>query len=393
MGAGTQAYGKMTLLLVSGALLVLSALYFTVPIIATISEEFAVTPGKAALAGAVFSICFALGCLVYGPLSSRLGRKRVMVAGLIGLSLATLLTCLVGQFHWLLILRGLQGATASTFSPVALTYAGEMFPADRRVTVIGFISTGFLLSGIVGQVLASALTYWSGWQAVFLLFGIFYGVLAACFLLWLPEAPRARKQALHLGASLAAIAKNRSLLCCYIITVTVLLSFVGAYSALAFYLTEPPFSLSFMQIVAIRAAGIVGMALCLFAGRLCRRFGMAAIIRAGLLLAIIGLLLLGMVQTVVMYTLASVVFVAGIALIVPSLIAIIGELGGTSRALATSLYTFILFIGASLGPVLAMQVLEWRLTVTVFHLLAVVLIISLLASTLIKQPAISGQEN
>jgi len=386
-----RSYRLMTANLFSGALLVLSALYFTVPIIQVLGQEFSVSTSTAAWAGTAFSAFFAIGCLIYGPLSTRLGRKRVMVAGLIGLALATGLTFFTDSFAMLLILRCLQGATASTFSPVALTYAGEMFPPSKRVTVIGFISTGFLMSGIFGQVSASVLTYWSGWESLFLVFGCLYALLALCFVMFLPEAPKAAVRAQQKATG--SLLSNRSLLLCYIVTITVLLCFVGTYSALEFHLSEPPFSLQFSEIVTIRAVGIDGMLLCPFAGRLCGRFGMPAILRTGLATSVLSLILLGFVKQELAYAVVSVFFVSGIALIVPSLIALIGELGGSKRALATSLYTFILFIGASLGPITAIAVIELEWSLSVYHIFAGLFLISLLCSLFVRQPeaATSGQ--
>lgn len=382
-----RSYGLMTANLFSGALLVLSALYFTVPIIQVLSDEFDISTSTAAWSGTAFSFFFAIGCLIYGPLSSRVGRKRVMVAGLIGLALATVLTYITHSFAWLLLLRCLQGATASTFSPVALTYAGEMFSPSKRVSVIGFISTGFLMSGIFGQVVASVLTYWSGWNSLFLVFGCLYAILAVCFILFLPEAEKTISSAQK--KSKGSIMNNRSLLLCYGVTITVLLCFVGTYSALEFQLSAPPFSLEFSEIVTIRAVGIVGMILCPFAGRLCSRFGMPAILRSGLAIAVTSLLLLGFVKHMLIYAIISVMFVAGIALIVPSLIALIGEHGGSGRALATSIYTFILFIGASLGPIVAMAVIEQQWAMSVYHLFAALFFISFICSIFVKQPALA----
>lgn len=387
-----RSYTMMIVNLCSGALLVLSALYFTVPIVTVISSEFEVSTTTAALSGTAFSLFFACGCLVYGPLSSRLGRKKVMVAGLLGLAAATLLTVKAQSFTELLLLRCLQGATASTFSPVALTYAGEMFPEGRRVSVIGYISTGLLMSGIVGQVASSALTYWLGWQSLFLVFGIAYMLLVISFILFLPEAPKAGLASMPnnvYGTSNTRFA-SKSLLFCYFITFTVLLCFVGAYSALEFYLSKAPFLLDESAILAIRAAGIAGMLLCPFAGRLCNRYGKPIILRIGLTLAVGGLLLLGIMKQPLLYALVSIVFVSGIALVVPSLIALIGELGRERRALATSLYTFILFVGASLGPIAALQLIHsnW-LGFSVYHSFACLFLISLMCSLFVREPSSS----
>jgi hypothetical protein len=48
-----------------------------------------------------------------------------------------------------------------------------------------------------------------------------------------------------------------------------------------------------------------------------------------------------------------VVFVAGIATIVPSVIALIGGRGGSTRAGALGLSGLAIFVGASLGPLAA----------------------------------------
>ena len=58
---------------------------------------------------------------------------------------------IVHSFTVLLILRALQGVFAASFSPVVMTYTTETYPRVKRVTAISFISTSFMLSGVLGQ--------------------------------------------------------------------------------------------------------------------------------------------------------------------------------------------------------------------------------------------------
>jgi len=51
-------------------------------------------------------------------------------------------------------------------------------------------------------------------------------------------------------------------------------------------------------------------------------------------------------STLVLVTVASVIFVAGISIVVPTLINIVGILGGRASGGAVALYAFILFVGA-----------------------------------------------
>lgn len=384
-----RQYAVMSILLFSSALFILSSLYVTVPLISLFALEFQVSPEQASLAGSAFSLLFAAGCFIYGPLSDRLGRKKVMVSGLAVLAVVTLLIGMSESFTVLLILRCVQGAAAATFSPVALTYAGEMFPGDRKVTAIGYISTGFLMAGILGQVWGSGVEQWGGWQTVFASMACVYFILVIGLALLLPPAPsnKAAGKETNPLRQAGAVLRNRSLLLCYGITITVLLCFVGAYSAMGQLLGGAPFHLHPNEILGIRAVGIAGMVLSPLAGRLGRRFGVSAVLRAGLSAAIAGLIAMGMVHQPYLYAAVSILFAAGISLLVPSLISLIGELGGPYRATATSLYTFILFIGASLGPVVTTTLLKHDMPSLPFLAFAGLLGCSFMLSLFVRLPS------
>ena len=55
------------------------------------------------------------------------------------------------SFTLLIILRAIQGICAAAFSPVSITYVTETYSPVKRVTAISFISTSFMLSGVIGQ--------------------------------------------------------------------------------------------------------------------------------------------------------------------------------------------------------------------------------------------------
>lgn len=381
-------YSMISAILFSSALLILSSLYVTVPLVYIFAKEFQVTPESASLAGSAFSLLFAAGCLIYGPLSDRVGRKKVMVSGLIVLAVATFLIGVTDSFAVLLILRCVQGAAAATFSPVALTYAGEMFPNDRKVTAIGYISTGFLMAGIIGQVWASGVEQYGGWHTVFISMACAYLILAIVMGVLLPQSRKNKEFAKESNPlqQVGMVLGNSNLLLCYGITIMVLLCFVGAYSAMGHLLSGPPFNLNRGEILGIRAIGIAGMVLSPLAGRLGRKFGVLMVLRAGSASAIIGLMAMSIVHQPYLYAAVSVIFVAGISLLVPSLISLIGEFGAPYRAIATSLYTFILFVGASLGPLLTTTLLKLDMPSLPFVFFAIVLGCGFIMSLFVRLP-------
>lgn len=381
-----QNYSLMTVVLCWSGLVIMSSLYITIPLIATFADVFKVELTQAAWASTAFSFCFALGCLVYGPLSDRVGRKSIMLLGLSSLAVISLLTGLITDLSWLILLRGLQGAAAATFSPVALAYVVEVFPIEKRVTTIGFINTGFLMAAIIGQIFSSYVSQFYGWNAIFYSLGIVYIVTAGLILWFIPRSyvPCVELNVTTIFSQLAMVLTRKSLLCAYAIALTILLVFVGMYTALNDYLSSPIFGFTAPQIFSVRAIGIIGMLLSPYSGRLVEQYGLFAVLRSGMALSIIGLLLLGFGGNLSLIVIASILFVAGTALFAPTVIAIIGRLGGAARGVAISVYTFILFTGASLGPIVTLNLLKAGSYFWTFLGLAVVLSCGLAASCLIR---------
>lgn len=179
-----ENYALMTTILSWTGMVVMSSLYLTIPLISLFSDYFNISLVQAGFTSSVFSLGFALGCFFYGAISEKYGRKNVIVFGLFSLSMITLLLGLVNDFSIILLLRGIQGLAAATFSPVALAYTLEVFPNDRKVGAIGFISTGFLVAGIVGQVFSGYVSEHSHWHVIFYVLAAVY-LITALLVVWI----------------------------------------------------------------------------------------------------------------------------------------------------------------------------------------------------------------
>jgi len=292
------------------------------------------------------------------------------------------LTFIIGlatSFNQLLILRALQGAAAATFSPVALTYVGMMFPDKKKVTTIGIISSGFLMAGIVGQLLSSFIESMFSWNMVFYFLGIIYLITAFLLFIILPNDVITEE-----NKNISAVIRQfkipftkKPLILCNCISITILLSFVGMYTALGHYL-HSNFGFDDQEIFYVRAAGIFGITLSPLTGRFVQKFGMKKVLHTGLVCSIIGLFSMGFSSHLFFTILMSIVYVCGIAIVVPTMLALVGQLGGNEKGIATSIYTFILFIGASIGPLLATLILKTGNTNMPFIVFGCILTVGLL---------------
>ena len=118
-------------------------------------------------------------------------------------------------------------------------------------------------------------------------------------------------------------------------------------------------------------------------GRFVQKFGMQKVLTSGLLCSIIGLFFMGFSSHLWIIILMSLIFVCGIAIVVPSMLALVGQLGRNEKGIATSVYTFILFIGASIGPLLATLILQTGNISLPFLVFGCLLTVGLFLSTIL----------
>ncbi|MBO0316131.1 MFS transporter, partial [Escherichia coli] len=128
---------------------VMGSLYTALPLTAAFAEDFHVPESIATLNGVIFSLTYSLSCLFYGTISEKFGRIKTILVGMSALVVICLVIGFVHSFIILLIMRALQGVFAASFSPAAMTYTTETYPPVKRVTAISFISTSFMLSGVL----------------------------------------------------------------------------------------------------------------------------------------------------------------------------------------------------------------------------------------------------
>jgi YNFM family putative membrane transporter len=70
------AFLRQLVLLAVCGLLVPAQLYLAIPLATPVQVSFAASESAAAWTGSAFSLAYAIGFLVFGPLSDRIGRRR-----------------------------------------------------------------------------------------------------------------------------------------------------------------------------------------------------------------------------------------------------------------------------------------------------------------------------
>ncbi len=123
-----------------------------------------------------YAIVFAALLVPLGPLSDRLGHKRVFVLGL-ALFTAASAACALATGLWVLVVcRVLQAVGAAALTPATLGLLLSVFPAERRQVAVRVWSASAALAAAAGPVFGGLLVSVS-WRWVFLV-NIPIGVLA-----------------------------------------------------------------------------------------------------------------------------------------------------------------------------------------------------------------------
>lgn len=129
--------------------------------------------------GAFWSAFFAVHAILiipFGWASDRYNRIKIMAAGVIGWSLATLGSAYAIGFFSLLVLRGLIGLGEAAYGPVSNALLCEVFKPSEKARTVGIYNGGMFLGSCVGLVGGALLGFPLAFQVVALP-GIVLGVL------------------------------------------------------------------------------------------------------------------------------------------------------------------------------------------------------------------------
>lgn len=131
-----------------------------------------------------------LGALIGGPLSDRIGRRPVLLGGLVFFAIMSLLTVLAGSIDSLLVLRLLTGLGLGCVMPNAIALTSEYAPERVRSTAVMVMFCGFSLGAALGGLAAAVLIADFGWRSVFVAGGVLPLLGAIAVWRWLPESVR-----------------------------------------------------------------------------------------------------------------------------------------------------------------------------------------------------------
>ena len=125
--------------------------------------------GKMGSLNTAFMVSYMLIAPLFGFLADRLPRWFLVGVGVIAWSLATGATGLADTFTILFLTRCLVGVGEAAYGPVAPTVISDLFPVQKRGSVMAIFYVAIPVGSALGYVLGGQVTAWAGgdWRWAF----------------------------------------------------------------------------------------------------------------------------------------------------------------------------------------------------------------------------------
>ncbi|MGH0514529.1 MULTISPECIES: MFS transporter [Bacillus cereus group] len=161
-------------------------------VIVALQKEWGLSTQEMGWIGSINSIGMAVGALIFGILSDKIGRKSVFIITLLLFSIGSGLTALTTTLAMFLVLRFLIGMGLGGELPVASTLVSESVEAHERGKIVvlleSFWAGGWLIAALISYFVIPKY----GWEVAMVLSAV--PALYALYLRWnLPDSPRFQK--------------------------------------------------------------------------------------------------------------------------------------------------------------------------------------------------------
>ncbi|MEO8564257.1 MAG: multidrug effflux MFS transporter [bacterium] len=158
-----------TFTLLLGALVTLAsfATDMGLPVLAETARSLGVKPGAAALTLSVFLAGFAIGPLVFGPLSDHFGRRPVLLTGCGMFACFGALGAFSQSLHALLLWRTLMGIGAGGCQVLVLAIVRDLFTGTEARVKQSYVNLAGGVAPIIAPTLGIAIATFGGWRAIY----------------------------------------------------------------------------------------------------------------------------------------------------------------------------------------------------------------------------------
>lgn len=316
--------------------------------------DFSTTAGQAARVISAFALAYGVLQLFYGPVGDRYGKVRVIGLATLACTVGSVGAALSSNLDWLIASRLVSGAAAAGIIPLTMAWIGDNVPYEGRQDVLAQLLGATVFGMIAGQWLGGLAADTLGWRTAFALLALLF--LASGMLLinrgnQLPlQSPGSVGSVVRLTGDVLAVPWARAVLAVTFVEGAL------AFSAIAFIPSHlhTRFSLPMSTAGGIVALyGVGGLVYSRFARALLRRLGEANLARLGGVCMAFAFGTLAVGPSWHWALPACLIAGFGFYALHNTLQSNATQMAPSARGTAVSLFACCLFLGQSLGMLVA----------------------------------------
>jgi DHA1 family bicyclomycin/chloramphenicol resistance-like MFS transporter len=266
------------------------------PALPRVARSLDATDGLTQLSISACLVGLAIGQLAFGPLGDRFGRRRPLLAGVAGWTVASLLCAAAPNAEVLIALRFVEGAGGAAGLVLARAVIRDLYDAAELARAFARVALLSNIAPVVAPIMGGLLLYVIPWRGLFVTLTVIGVVLLGGTAVALPESlPEERRRRGGIRSTVTAVRElSRDRLFLGSIAVFACSSaMLFTYISLSSFVLQQQFGFDASAFSAVFAANSVGIVI---AGwvcvRLLRRRAPQFLLGLGLMLAMLGSVLL-----------------------------------------------------------------------------------------------------
>jgi MFS transporter, YNFM family, putative membrane transport protein len=269
---GSTAYRRLTVAMLFAGFSTFSILYCVQPLLPLLAEEYRLSAEGASLAVSFATGPLALGILLAGIVSDRLGRRPIMVFAMLAAGALTSAAALAPGWAALLAFRFLTGLALAGVPAVAMAYVSEEVHGDSVGAAMGLYIAGSAVGGMGGRLVGGLVADLGGWRWGIGAVGLAGLAMAEAFRRLAPPSRRFAPS-LPARAGVRALFRDRALPLLYAEAFVLMGVFVTVYNYAGFRLAAAPYALGQAAVSMIFLLYLLGSASSAWFGSLAGRVG------------------------------------------------------------------------------------------------------------------------
>lgn len=300
-------------------------LFIQLPIITPFAMSLGASEYTAGIIVAVYSLFNMVGNIFGGYFSDKMGRKNMLVLGMILQVVIILTYTVVPSVSLLLVIRVVHGFSSGLLTPAAFSLVADI---SKKATIgrsMALTGVSIGTAAVVGPALGGILSSQAGYQTVYLVLAGIFIVGILLILLTVRESTTEESRDIHYQTNYWQIIKRPSLIVAYVSAFTLMVS----NGSLAFGLPLKTVALGLSDQSTGAMLSVFGVtAIIIFAtplNKIYSRYSPVALVSAGILIVGFSMILLHFVPTTALVYVTMVVYGAGFSLIFPSMNKIVGQ--------------------------------------------------------------------